>query len=68
MASRSDSPLPCRTKSITVVTPPQAAATVPVWKSSAEVVPMKGMAMWVWGSIAPGSTYLPFASTTSSAL
>ena len=59
--------MPWRLKSTIVVVPPQAAAMDPVFQSSAEVVPMKGMSMWVWGSIAPGRMYLPVASTVSSA-
>jgi hypothetical protein len=51
-----------------VVVPPQAAAIEPVFQSSAEVVPMKGISRWVWGSMAPGRMYFPVASTVSSAL
>ncbi len=40
------------------VVPPQAAAIEPVFQSSAEVVPMKGMSMCVWGSMAPGQDVL----------
>ncbi len=50
-----------------LVVPPQAAAMEPVFQSSEEVVPMKGMSMWVWGSMAPGRMYFPAASTVSSA-
>ena len=66
-ASRRLSPLPCRLKSTIVVVPPQAAAIEPVFQSSVEVVPMKGMSRCVWGSMAPGRMYLPAASTVSSA-
>src|SRR5262245_28754849 len=54
-------------KSTIVVVPPCAAATVPVSKSSAEVVPPKGMSRWVCASMPPGRTYLPAASITTSA-
>ncbi len=50
-----------------LVVPPQAAAMEPVFQSSDEVVPMKGMSMWVCGSMAPGRMYFPVASTVSSA-
>ena len=46
-------------KSTIVVVPPNAAARVPVSKSSAEVAPPNGMSRWVWTSMPPGSTYLP---------
>ena len=49
------------------VVPPKAAATVPLSKSSAEVVPPNGMSMWVCTSMPPGSTYLPEASIVLSA-
>ena len=49
------------------VVPPHAAAMEPVFQSSEEVVPMKGMSMCVCGSMAPGRMYLPVASTVSSA-
>ncbi len=39
---------------MSVVVPPKAAAIVPVWKSSALVVPPKGMSRWVWTSMPPG--------------
>ncbi len=48
----SDSPLLWTAKSMMVVVPPQAAARVPVSKSSAANVPPKGISMWVWASIA----------------
>ena len=47
-----------------VVVPPMAAARVPVSKSSADVVPPKGMSRWVCTSMPPGSTSRPVASTT----
>ena len=43
-------------KSTMVVVPPTAAARVPVSKSSAEVVPPKGMSRCVWTSMPPGMT------------
>ena len=52
---------------MSVVVPPWAAAIVPVSKSSAEVVPPKGMSRWVWTSMPPGITSLPEASITVSA-
>ena len=54
-------------KSTMVVVPPWAAATVPLSKSSAEVVPPNGMSRWVWTSMPPGITSFPRASTTVSA-
>ena len=54
-------------KSTMVVVPPNAAAMVPDSKSSADVVPPKGMSMCVCTSMPPGSTYLPLASMTLSA-
>ena len=39
-----------------VVVPPCAAATVPDWKSSTEVVPPNGMSRWVCASMPPGMT------------
>ena len=57
-ASR-DSPLVWIAKSMIIVVPPQAAARVPVSKVSADVVPPKGISMWVWASMPPGTTYLP---------
>ena len=47
---------------MSVVVPPKAAARVPVSKSSALVVPPKGMSRCVWTSMPPGRTYLPAAS------
>ncbi len=51
-----------------VVTPPQAAAMVPVSKVSEANVPPKGSSMWVWTSMPPGITYLPVASIVVSAV
>src|SRR5215470_3418005 len=65
--SRSDAPLGCTAKSISDVVPPQAAARVPVSKSSAENVPPNGMSRWVCTSMPPGMTYLPVASIDWSA-
>ena len=55
-------------KSISVVVPPNAAATVPEVKSSQVVVPPNAISMCVCGSIAPGITILPVASITLSAV
>src|SRR5580704_5318865 len=60
--SRSEPPLGCTAKSTSEVVPPQAAARVPVSKSSAENVPPNGMSRWVCTSMPPGMTYLPVAS------
>jgi len=49
--------------SITVVTPPAAAAAVRLPKSSFSGNP--GSRPWAWASIAPGTTQSPVASTTS---
>ena len=49
---------------MTVVTPPRAAARVPVFQSSLETVPQKGSSRWTCTSRTPGRTYLPAASTT----
>src|SRR5215471_7530017 len=65
--SRSEAPLACTAKSTSEVVPPQAAARVPVSKSSAENVPPNGMSRWVCTSIPPGMTYLPVASIDRSA-
>src|SRR5215469_7370710 len=65
--SRSEAPLGCTAKSISDVVPPQAAARVPVSKSSAENVPPNGMSRWVCTSMPPGMTYLPVASIDRSA-
>ena len=48
-----------------VVVPPSAAATVPLAKSSIVVVPPNGMSRCVCGSMKPGNTYAPDASTVS---
>ncbi len=47
---------------MSVVVPPKAAARVPVSKSSALVVPPKGMSRWVCTSMPPGMTMQPLAS------
>src|SRR5215213_6229635 len=52
-------------KSTIVVVPPESAALVPHSKSSADTVPMKRSSMWVCGSIPPGMTRAPPASTIS---
>ncbi len=54
-------------KSTRQVVPPNAAETVPEVKSSQVVVPPKNISRCVCGSIAPGRTYFPAASTTLSA-
>ena len=41
---------------MTVVTPPRAAARVPVFQSSLETVPQKGSSRWTWTSTPPGMT------------
>ena len=53
------------TKSMMLVVPPAMAADVPVKKSSLVMVPMKGISIWVCGSIPPGITNMPPASTIS---
>ena len=58
-------PLACTAKSMMVVVPPQAAATVPVEKVSAENVPPNGISMCVCASMPPGITYMPVASIVS---
>ena len=65
-ASRIRVPLGWMAKSISVVVPPNAAAFVPVSKSSLDVVPPKGMSRWVWTSMPPGSSSIPVASMTVS--
>src|ERR1035441_7402541 len=67
-ASRIFMPRAWMAKSIRVVVPPKAAARVPVSKSSLEVVPPKGMSRCVWTSIPPGSSSMPDASITRSAV
>ena len=52
----SDSPNPWTAKSTIVVVPPNAAARVPVAKSSDAKVPPKGSSMWVCTSMPPGIT------------
>lgn len=44
------------TKSMMLVVPPARPAAVPLKKSSAAIVPMKGSCMWVCGSMPPGIT------------
>src|SRR6266508_525559 len=61
-AFSSGSPMPCTAKSTMLVVPPNAAATVPVWKSSEANVPPNGSSMWVWTSMPPGMTYFRDAS------
>ena len=61
--SRSEEPFVCTAKSTIVVVPPQAAARVPVSKSSAENVPPNGISRWVCTSMPPGMTYWPVASS-----
>ena len=61
-AFSSGSPNPCTAKSTIVVVPPNAAAVVPVSKSSEAIVPPKGSSMCVWTSMPPGMTYLRLAS------
>src|SRR5258706_5131191 len=51
------------TKSMMLVVPPARPAAVPVKKSSAATVPMNGSCMWVCGSMPPGRTYWPPASS-----
>jgi len=65
--SRSEPPFGCTAKSTSEVVPPQAAARVPVSKSSAENVPPNGMSRWVCTSMPPGMTYFPVASMERSA-
>ena len=65
--SRTFSPWFWVAKSTMVVVPPQAAARVPVSKSSEDRVPMIGISIWVWTSTPPGTTSLSEASMTSAA-
>ncbi len=53
--------MPCTAKSTMVVVPPNAAARVPVSKSSDAKVPPNGSSMCVCTSMPPGITYLPVA-------
>ena len=48
-----------------LVVPPARPAAVPVKKSSAATVPMNGSCMWVCGSMPPGITNWPPASSFS---
>ena len=50
-----------------LVVPPATPAEVPVKKSSLAVVPMKGSSICVCGSMPPGITSMPPASTIFSA-
>src|SRR5947208_771799 len=61
-AFSSGSPKPWTAKSTIVVVPPNAAAVVPVSKSSDAIVPPNGSSMWVWTSMPPGIRYLRLAS------
>ena len=65
--TRGSSPFSWMGKSMMVVVPPTAAARVPVKKSSEMKVLPAGVSMWVWGSMPPGITSFPEASTTRSA-
>jgi len=56
--SASDRPFVWLAKSITVVVPPQAAAMVPLVKSSLVTRSPQGIARWVWTSIPPVSAGL----------
>jgi hypothetical protein len=47
-----------------MVVPPATAALVPLLKSSTATSPINGSCICVWGSIPPGITYFPSASTT----
>ncbi len=51
-----------------VVTPPHAAAVVPVSNVSDAAVPPNGSSMCVCTSTPPGTTYLPVASMVRSAV
>ena len=62
------SPVRCTAKSTIVVTPPHAAAIVPVSNVSEASVPPKGSSMCVCTSTPPGTTYLPVASMVRSAV
>src|SRR6218665_2245288 len=55
----------CAANERMVVVPPNAADTVPEWKSSAHITPMPEIcSMWQWLSMPPGSTQRPAASTS----
>src|SRR6266566_4269306 len=62
------SPVRWTAKSTIVVTPPHAAARVPVSKVSDAAVPPNGSSMCVCTSIPPGMTYFPVASIVVSAV
>ena len=66
--ARTSSPVRCTAKSIIVVVPPQAAALVPVSNVSEAKVPPNGSSIWVCTSMPPGTTYLPAALMTVSAV
>ena len=53
-------------KSTMQVVPPAMPEAVPVSKSSADTVPMNGSSMWTCGSMKPGNTSWPEASSVSS--
>ena len=54
-----------RTLALIIVVPPAKPAAVPEQKSSDAVVPMNGSSMCVCGSMPPGITNCPPASTIS---
>src|SRR5215213_9091160 len=66
-ASCTEPPVFCTAKSTIVVMPPHAAAIVPVSNVSLDSVPPNGISMWVCTSTPPCTTYLPVASTVTSA-
>ena len=51
------------TKSMIMVVPPASGGGGAGEESSLATVPMKGSSMWVCGSMPPGMTYWPPAST-----
>ena len=65
-ASSSDCPRAGITKSMMQVVPPATPDAVPDSKSSADTVPMNGNSMCTCGSMKPGNTYWPPASTSTS--
>src|SRR3954469_4672089 len=67
IASANVAPCGWMMKSTWHVVPPNAADVCPDSTSSIVVVPPKGMSRCVCGSMQPGRTYLPLASTTRSA-
>ena len=66
-ASRIRVPRACMAKSTMLVVPPNAAARVPVSKSSVDTMSPRGMSRCVWASMPPGITYMPLASIACSA-